>query len=72
MADLNTARGVLVRWWNAPTRRRYLRGKLTPRNVHAVPKRERAKAKGLLKRRYGLTRRDMGAMGAGHREAPWT
>ena len=35
-----------------------------------VPKRTRAKIRGRLKRRFGLNRRQLGAIGAGHREAP--
>ena len=35
-----------------------------------LPKRTRAKIRSRLKRRFGLNRRQLGAIGAGHREAP--
>lgn len=34
-------------------------------------KRDRAKDKRWVKKQHGLTRRDMGAIGAGHMKAPW-
>ncbi len=40
-------------------------------NKAAVPKRERAKEMRALKKEYGLSRSDIGAIGAGHMEAPW-
>ncbi len=36
-----------------------------------VLKRVRAKDKRWVKKQYGLTRRQMGAIGAGHMKAPW-
>lgn len=35
-----------------------------------VPKRTRGKIRRLFKRLFGLNRRQLGAIGAGHREAP--
>lgn len=35
-----------------------------------IPKRERAKLRRRLNRKYGLNRRTLGAIGAGHAEAP--
>ncbi len=37
---------------------------------HGLPKRERAKRRRRIKRRFNLTRRESGAIGAGHLEAP--
>ena len=37
---------------------------------HPIPKRERAKIRRRLKNRFGLTRRDIGAIGAGHMNPP--
>jgi hypothetical protein len=36
-----------------------------------IPKRVRAKNKRWVKKQFGLTRRQMGAIGAGHMTAPW-
>ncbi len=37
---------------------------------HGMPKREKAKRRRRIKRFFNLTRRECGAIGAGHREAP--
>ena len=58
--------------WNAPKKRAFHRkGKVKPKQMSVVSKRKRAKLYRLVKRKYGLTRRDMGAIGAGDRKAPW-
>ncbi len=44
---------------------------LPRRNKASVSQRERAKDMRALKKQYGLTRSQMGAIGAGHMEAPW-
>ncbi len=59
-------------WWNAVLGRRVYRGAPSARSAHPVPKRHRAKIMRRIKRHYNLTRRDMGAIGAGHQVAPWT
>ena len=45
--------------------------KPSPKQQAEVSKRDRAKGRRGLKRQYGLTRRDMGAIGAAHMAAPW-
>lgn len=40
-------------------------------NEAEVSQRDRAKDMRALKKEYGLTRTQMGAIGAGHMEAPW-
>ena len=70
-------------WWNAPIGRmvvavrklkRDRRGQLAPaesERAQPIPKRVRAKIHRALKREFGLTRRHMGAIGAGHMVPPW-
>ena len=59
-------------WWNSPKGYSVVsRRNPAPRQVHPIPKRTRARFKRQLKREHGLTRRDMGAIGAGHMEKPW-
>ena len=47
--------------WNAPKGRRgWLKRNPDPRQRAEIPRRVRAKIRGRLKRRFGLTRREMG------------
>ena len=57
---------------NAPRWRRVrrLKGDPRPKRKAAVSKRDRAKAWRKVKRHFGLNRRQMGAIGAGHMAAP--
>lgn len=48
----------------------YVGGAKKAKQRSATPKRERAKMKRAIKKRFGLGRRALGAIGAGHRPAP--
>lgn len=59
--------------WNTPQTRKaklYKWSDHPPRQQASSSKRDRAKCRRYIKHYFGLTRRDMGAIGAGHMEPP--